>query len=61
MITPCHCRICREFDWSRRCWKYVPVRYAVRRQSLRTIHAWLDAACCLAQGVLPLDEKELFD
>ena len=35
----CRCRTCREFDWHRWCWKYVPVRYG-RPQRLQTILTW---------------------
>jgi len=54
-ITPCLCRICRDFDYARWCWQYVPVRYGVRRQRLAGLLRWLDR-----QGRQPsrLNEEE---
>ena len=39
----CQCHICRDFDSMRWCWKYLPVRYSVRQQSLRGLLQWLDS------------------
>ena len=39
-MTPCTCRTCRDFDFTRWGWKYVPVRYG--RQSLKGLLRWLD-------------------
>ncbi len=33
----CQCVTCRDFDFSRWCWKYVPVRYEERRSDLRKL------------------------
>lgn len=42
-MTTCQCRTCREFDFQRWCWKYIPVRYETQRSDLATVLKMLGA------------------
>ena len=41
-IEHCTCTTCRDYDFQRGVWKYIPVRYTLKRQSLRAVLAMLD-------------------